>query len=247
MKRIKPYLFGGIAGIVILLAALSAYTVLASPEMATGCFSDTNGHWAEVFICFAEEYGIVGGYPDGTFKPENRVTRAETSVMFQNALKAIRGEGTAWGHSGGILLPTTVNSSSSGYFATVTLDAPSDGALLINGYLNIQLSGAGQESDGNAYIQVDGTRKCRQWYQLDGASIENASASDNIAMSTYSTVTGGTHTIRIELANIGPNSLGVWSGGLNVLFVPFDGTGTIANAVEDASLPGSSNMDQSNP
>jgi len=238
-------LIGGIAGIVILLAALSAFTVLASPELATGCFSDTNGHWAETFICFAEEYGIVGGYPDGTFKPENRVTRAEASVMLQNTLKAIRGEARAWGYLG-TTLPTTVTSSSSGYFATLTLDAPSDGNLLINGYLNIQLSGAGQESDGNVYIQVDGARKCRQWYQLDGASLDNATASDNIAVSAFSTVSAGPHTVRIELNNLGPNSLGVWSGGLTVVFVPFDGSGSIANSVEGVSIPENSNMDQSN-
>ncbi len=51
---------------------------------ALGCFSDTNGHWAEAAICWAAENGIVGGFPDGTFKPNNNVTRAQVAVMLKN-------------------------------------------------------------------------------------------------------------------------------------------------------------------
>ncbi|MFX3631734.1 MAG: Ig-like domain-containing protein [Candidatus Pristimantibacillus sp.] len=51
-------------------------------------FSDISGHWAESSIKQAVSGGIVTGYPDGTFKPENTVTRAEFSVMLMNALKS---------------------------------------------------------------------------------------------------------------------------------------------------------------
>ncbi|ANY65641.1 hypothetical protein BBD42_03560 [Paenibacillus sp. BIHB 4019] len=50
-------------------------------------FSDINGHWAEEAIKQAVQGGIINGYPDGTFKPNHTVTRAEFVVMLMNALK----------------------------------------------------------------------------------------------------------------------------------------------------------------
>ncbi|MDU0203119.1 cadherin-like beta sandwich domain-containing protein [Paenibacillus sp. MAH-36] len=55
-------------------------------------FRDVAGHWAEVSIKNAVNGGIVSGYPDGTFKPDSTVTRAEFAVMLMNALK-LQGEG----------------------------------------------------------------------------------------------------------------------------------------------------------
>ncbi|WP_433709029.1 S-layer homology domain-containing protein [Paenibacillus illinoisensis] len=40
-------------------------------------FTDITGHWAESSILNAIERGIVSGYPDGLFHPDNQVTRAE--------------------------------------------------------------------------------------------------------------------------------------------------------------------------
>jgi hypothetical protein len=49
----------------------------------TGCFSDTNGHWAETFICWLKDNDVSTGYGDGTYRPENNITRAEMAVMLQ--------------------------------------------------------------------------------------------------------------------------------------------------------------------
>ncbi|MEQ4487158.1 Ig-like domain-containing protein [Cohnella silvisoli] len=56
-------------------------------------FTDIAGHWAEVNIKQAVSGGIVTGYPDGTFKPNRTVSRAEFVVMLMNTLKP-QGEGT---------------------------------------------------------------------------------------------------------------------------------------------------------
>ncbi|WP_433709097.1 S-layer homology domain-containing protein [Paenibacillus illinoisensis] len=40
-------------------------------------FKDIKGHWAESSILTAIKQGIVSGYPDGLFHPDNKVTRAE--------------------------------------------------------------------------------------------------------------------------------------------------------------------------
>lgn len=54
--------------------------------------TDISGHWAEVNIKQAADSGIVKGYQDGTFKPNQSVTRAEFAVMLMNTLMP-QGEG----------------------------------------------------------------------------------------------------------------------------------------------------------
>lgn len=44
---------------------------------------DVTGHWAAASIEWAKERGLVKGYPDGSFKPNQAVTRAEMCVMFE--------------------------------------------------------------------------------------------------------------------------------------------------------------------
>jgi L-asparaginase type II len=50
-------------------------------------FKDIAGHWAMVSIEKAVADGIIRGYTDGTFKPNQSLTRAEFTVMLMNALK----------------------------------------------------------------------------------------------------------------------------------------------------------------
>src|SRR5690606_19873926 len=44
-------------------------------------FKDMKGHWAEKAVTNAVKAGYVSGYPDGTFKPNKEVTRAEFTKM----------------------------------------------------------------------------------------------------------------------------------------------------------------------
>lgn len=47
--------------------------------------TDIAGHWAESAIAAAVGRGYVNGYPDGTFRPDNRTTRAEFLKMLLEA------------------------------------------------------------------------------------------------------------------------------------------------------------------
>ncbi|MEM3433258.1 MAG: S-layer homology domain-containing protein [Candidatus Methanomethyliaceae archaeon] len=60
---------------------------LAPLENASSHFSDVQGHWASSYIERAYEKGILTGYPDGTFKPDQRITRAEISAIIYRFLK----------------------------------------------------------------------------------------------------------------------------------------------------------------
>ncbi len=54
--------------------------------------SDVAGNWAEPFIKALVEKDIIKGYPDGTFKPDQPVTRAEFAALLNKAfdLKEVR-------------------------------------------------------------------------------------------------------------------------------------------------------------
>lgn len=52
-----------------------------APVSAATTLTDVNGHWAQSQIDALVGQGVVSGYPDGTFKPDNTITRAEFISM----------------------------------------------------------------------------------------------------------------------------------------------------------------------
>ncbi|HAU35537.1 MAG TPA: N-acetylmuramoyl-L-alanine amidase, partial [Lysinibacillus sp.] len=49
-------------------------------------FTDTANHWAKDYIQQAAEAGMMNGYPDGTFKPNQNVTRAQVASILVRSL-----------------------------------------------------------------------------------------------------------------------------------------------------------------
>ena len=52
-------------------------------------FTDISGHWAEAEIERAASLGWIMGYTDGTFRPENYITRAEAMTMINRVLNRL--------------------------------------------------------------------------------------------------------------------------------------------------------------
>lgn len=48
---------------------------------------DYKGHWAEKAIDEVKEAGVMKGYEDGSFKPDEKITRAEVAVIVSKLLK----------------------------------------------------------------------------------------------------------------------------------------------------------------
>jgi len=67
---------------VIVVSALG----LADYATGTAKFSDMAGHWSNGFVAYATSLGVIAGYPDGTFKPDNTVTYDEAATMLVAAL-----------------------------------------------------------------------------------------------------------------------------------------------------------------
>jgi hypothetical protein len=57
-------------------------------------YPDIGSHWAHDCIAALLQHGIIHGYPDGTIRPDNYITRAEAAVLVANALKLGEKEGT---------------------------------------------------------------------------------------------------------------------------------------------------------
>ena len=53
---------------------------------ATTQFSDTKGNWAEAYIAYCANLGIINGKGDGTFGPNEPVTGTAAAKMFLTAL-----------------------------------------------------------------------------------------------------------------------------------------------------------------
>jgi len=73
-------------------AVLAVDAEIEMPSEPTSALLDIAGHWGEVYILEAVEKKLVQGYPDGTFRPDQPITRAEFLVMLVKALGLKGGE-----------------------------------------------------------------------------------------------------------------------------------------------------------
>lgn len=56
------------------------------PSPASLTFTDTAGHWGAAYIEAAVERGLFNGYPDGSFRPDAPITRAQfLAVLYRSA------------------------------------------------------------------------------------------------------------------------------------------------------------------
>ena len=63
----------------------ASYDVPQSEDW-TPSFSDTQDYWAAVYVDYLYTSGITTGYADGTFRPNQNITRAQFSVMLYRYL-----------------------------------------------------------------------------------------------------------------------------------------------------------------
>src|SRR5665648_1148838 len=73
-------------GIAILAIFCMLFTLMPVNAFALGA-SDISGHWAEATIQSWVDNGLIKGYPDGTFKPDNNITRAEFITLVNRAFE----------------------------------------------------------------------------------------------------------------------------------------------------------------
>jgi hypothetical protein len=70
---------GALVLVFVLLISGNAYAL-------SKVFPDAKGHWAEQAILRLTEKGVISGYPDGTVKPDNIITRGEFCALLARNL-----------------------------------------------------------------------------------------------------------------------------------------------------------------
>src|SRR5665648_66368 len=112
-----------------LILILSCIMVLSMsvPIFGVETTSDYESHWASETIQAAIDSGMAKGYPDGTFKPDNAITRSEFFSLVNNALNfTVKSEDTyadvladAW------YAPVIAKAKAAGYIVCLLYTSPS--------------------------------------------------------------------------------------------------------------------------
>jgi hypothetical protein len=116
-----------IASVALGLALMVLSLTMGTASASTGCFSDTNGNWAESFICWMKDNGITTGVTPTTYAPDANVTRAEMAAFLRRQVDVPPTQGqiqvvmdpTSWHpYGGGPLVGTPYGEYSSFHGAT---------------------------------------------------------------------------------------------------------------------------------
>jgi hypothetical protein len=246
--------------IIAVLAVLTVISVPVAVFAAGGHFTDDDDSIFESSIDWMADSGVTLGCNPPTndrYCPDDNVTRGQMAAFMQrlaenkvvDAATAVEADDAttvggyapddlirAAGAHISIPLGSGVALGATTPFGTVNITAPVDGVLLVNGSLNLYCSGGllgCNQSDGNTYVNVDGDQYNRQYYAVDGGDSTLSGAAWNSSNTAYVPVSAGDHTVAIDVANTGggAGATYVWSGGINVLFVPFGGDGNTPAAV----------------
>ena len=80
-----------LSSIKIATIATAAITFWGLPKLVQSQtpFSDTEDNIYQNYISQAAERKIIGGFPDGTFRPDEKVTREQAAVMIAKAINTI--------------------------------------------------------------------------------------------------------------------------------------------------------------
>ncbi|MGQ4649345.1 S-layer homology domain-containing protein [Lyngbya aestuarii] len=70
---------------------------ISIPVMGPAQFNDLSGHWGEAFIQGLVKRGLISGFPDGTFRPEEMLNRAQYAAIIAKTFNLPRQPGTGTG------------------------------------------------------------------------------------------------------------------------------------------------------
>ena len=60
-----------------------------NPNIGGAVFSDISGHWAQKFIEALAAANIISGFPDGSFRPDDSLNRAQYAALLVSAFSPI--------------------------------------------------------------------------------------------------------------------------------------------------------------
>lgn len=184
------------------------------------CFSDVPANaWFEAAVCTAKEIGIVNGYPDGSFKPAQEVTRGEAAKMLSMAFNLPAADSLAMGKY------TDVPSD--------RWDAPFIALLLQRGVLPLsgQESATAFHSDwtltrGDAALMIWSTLQSLQRLPLSSSSSSSQSSSASTSSDSSSTSSLASSSVGSRSSSSAVSSSASTGPTIANVTVPFSMAGT---------------------
>ncbi|MGI6307011.1 MAG: N-acetylmuramoyl-L-alanine amidase [Dethiobacteria bacterium] len=80
----KNCIVSAVALPVVVFLISTVFILAFNGRAAAADFPDLHGHWAATEILVAAEAGYIKGYPDGAFRPDRKITRAEFVSIVNN-------------------------------------------------------------------------------------------------------------------------------------------------------------------
>lgn len=78
------------AEFVVILSRVLHLNTSAAADSSAPLFSDVAGHWSSSYVKAFVEAGYVKGFPDGTFRPDSQLSRAEAVVLINRITGAAK-------------------------------------------------------------------------------------------------------------------------------------------------------------
>jgi hypothetical protein len=78
-KRLSAFL--AVMAVVTTFLILAPFPPANAQTQSGTVLSDISGHWAQSYIQKAVDAGYISGYPDGTFRPDALINRAEVAKL----------------------------------------------------------------------------------------------------------------------------------------------------------------------
>ena len=177
---------------ILTIAALAVF--LVPTALAVDAFPDVpDSHWAHDFIKWLFDNGITSGFPDGTYRPDNNVTRAEMAVFVQQVAGAgSAGPVTDADKLDGLdstafaQLPIITRLHYSGQNSDSSITATFEQIREVGSFTKVRTS-TDLLLDWNAHGRVNGTF-CHFQLRVDGKT-------DNGSASTAAAIASGGHAV----------------------------------------------------
>lgn len=152
-----------------------------------GGYSDVAGHWALSAIAFCKNVGVMNGYPDGTFRPNEPITRQEFALAFarMGGLRVSAGltfadadQVSDWAEDGVYTCVANgwINGYPDGTFRPLQNITRAEAVTLVNHYLNrgVDETGLEQLSDGDYKTWPDVPTSHWAYYEILEASNDHS-------------------------------------------------------------------------
>ena len=84
-----------------LMVLMLAFVFIMAPASGAAVqFTDIKGHWAEDAIQRMADKGVATGFPDGSFRPDINISRAEFCTLLVKAFQLESKAGTVFNDTG---------------------------------------------------------------------------------------------------------------------------------------------------